>query len=150
MWLSVETANQDVHSVWADPSSQRRWRLVWALKSLKDTKIISLIPDFMTRLATSERDIELISRLPETSDDIKKRYGVSHFCMVAKCVDLRVAEVFQPTCTSASDIRLSRRGSKTFCCKPAQKLISSGTRSDPAAILTLLREHLMPGSRIQN
>lgn len=146
--LSVETANQDVHSgLGGSIFPNAAWRLVWALNSLKDSEDNILIPGFYDAVKPpSERDIELISRLPETSDEYKKRYGVSHFLHgLQNGVDLRVAEVFQPTCTICGlTSGYQGAGSKTVL--PARASAKVDFRlvpdQDPATILTLLREHL--------
>jgi hypothetical protein len=48
----------------------------------------------------SERDIELMEALPESSGEYRQRYGLDHFLKgLQGGIGLRVAEVFEPTCT---------------------------------------------------
>lgn len=43
---------------------------------------------------------ELMAALPETSEEYKSRYGIDHFIKnLSNGIDLRIAEVFEPTCT---------------------------------------------------
>ena len=46
------------------------------------------------------RDIASFEALPEVADEYKSQYGVKNFIKGLKDgVDLRIAEVFEPTCT---------------------------------------------------
>lgn len=100
--LSVSTAKLDVHSgLGGSIFPNAAWRLVWALNTLKDKDERILIPGHYDNVVPpSERDRKLMELLPETSDEYKNRYGVKHFINgLTDGVDLRIAEVFQPTCT---------------------------------------------------
>ncbi len=146
--LSVETANQDVHSgLGGSIFPNAAWRLVWALNSLKDTDDNILIPGFYDDVVSpTERDIELISKLPETSAEYKQRYGVQNFLHgLTDGVELRVAEVFQPTCTICGlTSGYQGAGSKTVL--PAKASAKVDFRlvpnQDPKKIVALLRTHL--------
>ncbi|MDH5506654.1 MAG: M20/M25/M40 family metallo-hydrolase [Anaerolineae bacterium] len=100
--LSVETASTDVHSgLGGSIFPNAAWRLVWALNTLKDQEERILIPGFYDNVVPpSQRDHELFAALPDTAEEYKQRYGVSHFL---KGVDggaaLRVQETLEPTCT---------------------------------------------------
>ncbi|MFH2040295.1 MAG: M20/M25/M40 family metallo-hydrolase [Chloroflexota bacterium] len=100
--LSVTTAQQDVHSgLGGSIFPNAAWRLVWALNTLKDKDEHILIPGHYDNVVPpTERDRQLMELLPETSTEYKNRYGVEHFVSgLTDGVDLRIAEVFQPTCT---------------------------------------------------
>jgi acetylornithine deacetylase/succinyl-diaminopimelate desuccinylase-like protein len=100
--LTVETANKDVHSgLGGSIFPNAAWRLIWALNSLKDENETVLIEGFYDRVKKpSERDIHLMGLLPETSDEYRQMYGVRNFLKGMKGgVELRIAEVFEPTCT---------------------------------------------------
>ncbi len=100
--LSVETASSDVHSgLGGSIFPNAAWRLVWALNSLKGPDEHIRLPGFYDRVQKpSPRDIQLIADLPETSDVYKKQYGIKSFIKgLTGGVDLRVEEVFTPTCT---------------------------------------------------
>jgi acetylornithine deacetylase/succinyl-diaminopimelate desuccinylase-like protein len=100
--LSVETAKSDVHSgLGGSIFPNAAWRLIWALSTLKDENEHIRIPGhYDPVLPPSQRDRELMEALPETSEEYKTRYGVDHFIQnLTGGVELRIAEVFQPTCT---------------------------------------------------
>ncbi|MFQ5434122.1 MAG: M20/M25/M40 family metallo-hydrolase, partial [Anaerolineae bacterium] len=99
--LSVQTAGQDAHSGLAGSIfPNAAWRLAWALSTLKDQDEHILIPGFYDDvLPPSERDLELLDKLPDESEKIKKMYGLSGFLkeMTGGLVWKRTA-VFEPTC----------------------------------------------------
>ena len=102
MELSVETASQDVHSgLGGSIFPNAAWRLVWALNSLKGPDERIRIPGHYDNvLPPSPRDIELMAALPEAADEYRSRYGVKRFLNgLEGGVELRLAEVFEPTCT---------------------------------------------------
>ncbi len=146
--LSVETANQDVHSgLGGSIFPNAAWRLVWALNSLKG-------PDERIRLEgyyddvrpPSERDRELMARLPETAEEYQTRYGVKHFLNgLTGGVELRLQEVFQPTCTICGlTSGYQGPGSKTVLPARASAKVDFRLVPDqtPQRVLKLLREHL--------
>ncbi len=100
--LSVETAATDVHSgLGGSIFPNAAWRLVWALNSLKGPDEKILIPGFYAAVRPpSKRDRELMAAMPEVSDEYKSRFGVQTFLKgLTGGVDLRIEEVFSPTCT---------------------------------------------------
>ena len=100
--LSVTTAQLDVHSgLGGSIFPNAAWRLVWALNTLKDKDEHILIPGHYDNVVPpTELDRQLMEILPETSTEYKTRYGVEHFISgLTDGVELRIAEVFQPTCT---------------------------------------------------
>jgi len=100
--LSVTTAQLDVHSgLGGSIFPNAAWRLVWALNTLKDVDEHILIPGYYDNIVPpTERDKHFMSLLPETSSEYKDRYGVEYFINgLTEGVDLRIAEVFRPTCT---------------------------------------------------
>jgi acetylornithine deacetylase/succinyl-diaminopimelate desuccinylase-like protein len=100
--LSVETASQDVHSgTGGSIFPNAAWRLVWALNSLKTQDERIAIPGFYDKVKPpSTRDIELMAKLPDSGPDYKSRFGIKKFLKgMEGGVELRLAEVFQPTCT---------------------------------------------------
>lgn len=100
--LSVETAYVDVHSgLGGSIFPNAAWRLVWALSTLKGPDEHIKIPGHYDQvLPPSGRDRELMAALPETADEYHKRYGIQHFLRgLTGGIELRLAEVFEPTCT---------------------------------------------------
>ncbi|MEO8358344.1 MAG: M20/M25/M40 family metallo-hydrolase [Chloroflexota bacterium] len=100
--LSVETASTDVHSgLGGSIFPNAAWRLVWALSTLKGEDERIQIKGFYDGVKQpSTRDRELMEALPEVAEEYKSRYGVRQFIKgLSGGVDLRVEEVFTPTCT---------------------------------------------------
>ncbi len=100
--LSVETASTDVHSgLGGSIFPNAAWRLVWALSTLKGEDERILIKGFYDGIKPpTTRDRELMEALPEVAEEYKSRYGVRQFIKgLSGGVDLRLEEVFTPTCT---------------------------------------------------
>jgi acetylornithine deacetylase/succinyl-diaminopimelate desuccinylase-like protein len=100
--LSVETANQDVHSgVGGSIFPNAAWRLVWALASLKGPDERIRIPGHYDSVKpASARDMELMRKLPDEGPDYTERYGVKQFLRgVTGGAELMRQETFEPTCT---------------------------------------------------
>ena len=100
--LSIETARTDAHSgLGGSIFPNAAWRLVWALSTIKNPNEKILIPGFYDPvIPPSQRDRQLMDALPEVSDEYRQRYGVKNFIKgLNDGVDLRIAEIFEPTCT---------------------------------------------------
>jgi acetylornithine deacetylase/succinyl-diaminopimelate desuccinylase-like protein len=146
--LRVETAATDVHSgLGGSILPNAAWRLVWALRSLKGSDERIRIPGFYDKvLKPSPRDIALMEALPEVSEEFKTRFGVKNFIRGLKDgVELRIAEVFEPTCTICGlTSGYQGKGSKTV--QPARASAKVDFRlvpeQRPDEILKLLRAHL--------
>ncbi len=146
--LSVETANQDVHSgLGGSIFPNAAWRLVWALASLKDEQERILIDGFYDQVVPpSPRDLEYMAALPDNSQEYRNRYGIQGFLNgMTGGVDLRVAEVFQPTCTICG-LTSGYQGPGVKTVQPAKASAKVDFRlvpdQSPKEILQLLREHL--------
>jgi acetylornithine deacetylase/succinyl-diaminopimelate desuccinylase-like protein len=146
--LWVETASTDIHSgLGGSIIPNAAWRLVWALRSLKGSDEHIRIPGFYDSVKKpSQRDIALFDALPEVADEYKSRFGVRNFIKgLTGGVDLRLAEVFEPTCTICGlTSGYQGKGSKTV--QPARASAKVDFRlvpdQDPGQILKLLRAHL--------
>jgi acetylornithine deacetylase/succinyl-diaminopimelate desuccinylase-like protein len=146
--LSVETATTDVHSgTGGSIFPNAAWRLVWALNSLKGPDERICLPGFYDKVRKpSARDIELMSILPETSDFYKEQYGVKAFIKeLTDGVDLRVEEIFTPTCTICGlSSGYQGPGGKTV--QPARASAKVDFRlvpdQEPADVIRQLRRHL--------
>ncbi len=146
--LSAETASQDVHSgTGGSIFPNAAWRLVWALNSLKgpDEKIRS--PHFYDAVRPpSPRDIDLMAAMPETADEYRSRSGVKYFLHDLKGgVELRLAEVFEPTCTICGlTSGYEGPGSKTVLPAKATAKVDFRLVPDqtPEQVLKALRSHL--------
>ena len=100
--LSVKTAKIDAHSgLGGSIFPNAAWRLIWALRTIKGSDERIRIPGHYDDVVPpSDRDRKLMEALPEQADEFKQRYGVESFLKgLTGGVELRLAEVFEPTCT---------------------------------------------------
>lgn len=146
--LSIETAAMDVHSglggsIFPNPA----WRLVWALSTLKGPDEYIRLPGFYDPVQPpNARDRELLATLPEVAEEYQQRYGVKYFIKgLTGGVDLKVAEVFEPTCTICGlTSGYQGPGSKTVL--PARASAKVDFRlvpnQNPQQVLEQLRAHL--------
>jgi acetylornithine deacetylase/succinyl-diaminopimelate desuccinylase-like protein len=146
--LSVETARIDAHSgLGGSIFSNAAWRLVWALNTLKTPDEHIRLPGHYDEVVPpSQRDLELMTALPEVADEYKQRYGVDHFLKgLDGGVELRVAEVFEPTCTICGlTSGYQGPGSKTVLPARASAKVDFRLVPDqhPEQVLLRLRKHL--------
>lgn len=146
--LSVETASTDVHSgLGGSIFPNAAWRLVWALSTLKGEDERIQIKGFHDGVKLpSTRDRELMESLPEVAEEYKSRYGIKQFIKgLSGGVDLRIEEVFTPTCTICGlTSGYQGPGSKTVL--PARASAKVDFRlvpdQDPDDIRQKLRAHL--------
>jgi acetylornithine deacetylase/succinyl-diaminopimelate desuccinylase-like protein len=146
--LSVETAKIDVHSgLGGSIFPNAAWRLVWALSTLKNENEHIQIPGHYDAVKPpSELDRVLMEALPETSEEYMTRYGIDHFIQdLSGGVELRIAEVFQPTCTICGlTSGYQGEGSKTVLPARAAAKVDFRLVPDqtPEQVLKSLRIHL--------
>ena len=146
--LSVETAKVDTHSgTGGSIFPNAAWRLVWALRSLKGSDGRIRIPGFYDLVKQpSPRDRQYMAALPEVADEFKERFGVKYFLKgLTGGVDLRIAEVFEPTCTICGlTSGYQGPGSKTVLPARASAKVDFRLVPDqhPLEILDQLRIHL--------
>jgi acetylornithine deacetylase/succinyl-diaminopimelate desuccinylase-like protein len=146
--LSVETAAMDVHSgMGGSIFPNAAWRLVWALNTLKGSDERIRLPGFYDSVRPpSDRDRKMMQDLPEVADEYRQRYGVRNFLKgLTGGVDLRIAEVFEPTCTICGlTSGYQGPGSKTVLPALASAKIDFRLVPDqtPQQVLQQLRAHL--------
>ena len=146
--LSVETANTDLHSgLGGSIVPNAAWRLTWALASLKGPDERIRIPGWYDAVRPpTARDRELLAALPDTAPALRERYGIRTFLRgMDGGTDLRVAEVFEPTCTICGlDSGYQGAGSKTVLPAKARAKVDFRLVPDqtPADLLPKLRAHL--------
>lgn len=146
--LSVETANQDIHSgLGGSIFENAAWRLVWALSSLKGTDENVRIAGFYNKVKPlSARTRALLETLPDPAPGYKDRYGMTEFLRNLKGgADLRRYEAHEPSCTICGlTAGYQGPGSKTVL--PAQASAKVDFRlvpdQNPEEIVELLRAHL--------
>lgn len=146
--LRVQTAIRDAHSglggsIFPNPA----WRLTWALNTLKGPDEHIQLPGFYDRvLPPSERDMELLSQLPESSDTLKRIYGLEGFIKgLEGGLDLEREAIFSPTCTICG-LTSGYQGPGTKTVLPASASAKVDFRlvpdQDPEEVVLLLRDHL--------
>jgi acetylornithine deacetylase/succinyl-diaminopimelate desuccinylase-like protein len=146
--LSVETLTRDVHSgIGGSIFPNAAWRLTWALASLKGPDERIRIPGFYDPVRPpSERDRELMAVAPDMAEDYRERYGVKEFLRgMTAGVELRIAEVFEPTCTICGlNSGYQGTGSKTVLPARASAKVDFRLVPDmtPDQVLKQLRAHL--------
>ena len=146
--LSVETAKVDTHSgTGGSIFPNAAWRLVWALRILKGSDGRIRIPGFYDLVKQpSPRDRQFMAALPEVADEFKERFGVKYFLKgLTGGVELRIAEVFEPTCTICGlTSGYQGPGSKTVLPARASAKVDFRLVPDqhPLEILDQLRIHL--------
>lgn len=146
--LSVRTANRDVHSgLGGSIFPNAAWRLVWALNSLKGSDERIRIRGFYDNVRpASERDLALLSAMPDNAANLKEMYGLDSFIRgLEGGLEFRRAAVFEPTCTICGlDSGYQGSGSKTV--QPAEARAKVDFRivpdQTPEEILSKLRSHL--------
>jgi acetylornithine deacetylase/succinyl-diaminopimelate desuccinylase-like protein len=146
--LSARTAKIDVHSgLGGSIFPNAAWRLVWALNSLKGPDERIRIPGhYDSVVPPSPRDRQLMSSLPEVAGEYRQRYGIEHFLKgLEDGVELRLAEVFEPTCTICGlTSGYQGEGSKTVLPAYAKAKVDFRLVPDqtPQEVLKNLRAHL--------
>jgi acetylornithine deacetylase/succinyl-diaminopimelate desuccinylase-like protein len=146
--LSVETASIDAHSgIGGSIFPNAAWRLVWALGTLKGPDERIRIPGYYDDVRPpSARDRALMADLPDVADEYRSRYGVKHFVRGDQGgVELRLAEVFEPTCTICGlTSGYQNPGSKTVLPARASAKVDFRLVPDqtPKEVLRKLRAHL--------
>jgi acetylornithine deacetylase/succinyl-diaminopimelate desuccinylase-like protein len=146
--LSVTSLGTDVHSgLGGSIFPNAAWRLVWALNSLKGKDERILIPGFYDGIIPpTERELELMEKLPDVADEYKNRFGVKEFIKGIKGGnELKIEEVFTPTCTICG-ITSGYQGPGSKTVQPARASAKVDFRLVPAQmpedIVKKLRAHL--------
>ena len=139
---------QDVHSgLGGSIFANAAWRLTWALSTLKGPDERIRIPGFYDSVRPpSARDRELMAALPEPAEEYNQRYGLEGFLHgLTGGVELRLAEVFEPTCTICGlTSGYQGPGSKTVLPARASAKVDFRLVPDqtPEEVLRNLRAHL--------
>jgi acetylornithine deacetylase/succinyl-diaminopimelate desuccinylase-like protein len=146
--LSIRTASRDVHSgTGGSIFPNAAWRLTWALNTLKTPDEQIRIPGFYDKVvAPTERDLQLLEKIPDPSDDYKQRFGIEGFIKgIEGGLELKREEIFTPTCTICGlTSGYQGPGSKTVLPSEASAKIDFRLipNQDPQEVLLQLRNHL--------
>jgi acetylornithine deacetylase/succinyl-diaminopimelate desuccinylase-like protein len=144
----VVTATQDIHS--GEGGSiipNAAWRLVWALNTLKSEDERINLPGFYDDvISPSEQDIAFMAALPAKAEEVQRVYGFRSFLnRMTDEVEIKIAEVFQPTCTICGlTSGYQGEGSKTIMPSRASAKIDFRLvpKQTPEKVLEQLRKHL--------
>jgi acetylornithine deacetylase/succinyl-diaminopimelate desuccinylase-like protein len=100
--LTAQESIRDAHSSLAVLIENPAWRLVEALKTLRDKDGRILIKDWYKEVDNFTReDLDVIARQPFDEKSFKKEYGVKGFVGNKKGIEIRKAMVGDPTCNIA-------------------------------------------------
>jgi acetylornithine deacetylase/succinyl-diaminopimelate desuccinylase-like protein len=144
--LSVKESLLDAHSSLAVLIKNPAWRLIEAVKTLRDSDGKILIKDWYREVKPfSKKDLELISKEPFDEKFFKKEFGIKSFVANKKGLDAKKALVGGATCNIAGFVSgYTGDGAKTVL--PGNALVKIDFRlvpqMDPKKQIQRLRTHL--------
>ncbi len=144
--LSMTESIRDAHSSLAVLIENPAWRLLEALKTLRDVNGKILIKDWYKEVDDfTKEELKLIQSEPFDEKEFKKEYGIKRFVANKTGIAARKALVGEPTCNIAGFVSgYTGPGAKTVL--PAQALVKIDFRlvpkMDPLKQLARLRRHL--------
>jgi acetylornithine deacetylase/succinyl-diaminopimelate desuccinylase-like protein len=144
--FSVTESIRDAHSSLAVLIENPAWRLLEALKTLRDVNGKILIKDWYKEVDIfTKEELKLIQTEPFDEKEFKKEYGVKRFVANKKGIATRKALVGEPTCNIAGFVSgYTGPGAKTVL--PSQALVKIDFRlvpkMDPLKQLARLNLHL--------
>ncbi|HSD05241.1 MAG TPA: M20/M25/M40 family metallo-hydrolase, partial [Nitrosopumilaceae archaeon] len=144
--LSVSESIRDAHSSLAVLIKNPAWRLLEALKTLRNSDGKILIKDWYKEVDRfTKEDLALIKSEPFDENSFKKEYGIKQFVANKKGTDAKTALVGEPTCNIAGFVSgYIGPGAKTVL--PAKALVKIDFRlvpkMNPKKQLARLKQHL--------
>lgn len=144
--LSVQESVRDAHSSLAVLIENPAWRLIEALKTLRNKSGLILIKDWYREVDNfTKEELGVIAREPFDEKSFKKEYGIKRFVGNKKGIDIRKAVVGDPTCNIAGfSSGWEGPGAKTVL--PSKALVKIDFRlvpkMDPLKQLSRLKKHL--------
>ncbi len=144
--LLAKESIRDAHSSLAVIIKNPAWRLVDALKTLRDDSSRILIKDWYKEvLPFSDVDLKLLSKEPFDEKDFKAEYGIKEFVNGKKGIEVKRALAGDPTCNIAGFVSgYALQGAKTVL--PSSALVKIDFRlvpkMDPKKQFSRLRNHL--------
>ena len=144
--LSVTESIRDAHSSLAVLIENPAWRLLEALKTLRDVNGKILIKGWYDEVDVfTKEELKLIQTEPFDEKEFKKEYGIKRFVANKTGIAARKALVGEPTCNIAGFVSgYTGPGAKTVL--PAQALVKIDFRlvpkMDPLKQLARLKQHL--------
>ena len=98
--LKTKEAKSDLHSMWSPIVRNPAWRLIWALKTLKDEKGRVTVNGFYDDVKEpSLKDRALLQDIPFNQKRYRELFGVKAFLNNLSGVELVKKLLFQPECT---------------------------------------------------
>src|SRR3990167_5689873 len=144
--LSVKEAKRDTHSSLAVLIKNPAWRLVEAIKTLRDNNGKILIKDWYKEVQPfSKNDLKIINSEPFDEHSFKAEYGIKDFVGGKKGLDAKKVLVGAPTCNIAGFVSgYTESGAKTVLPATAVAKIDFRLvpRMDPKKQIARLRKHL--------
>lgn len=144
--LTAKESIRDAHSSLAVIIKNPAWRLVDALKTLRDPSGKILIKDWYKEVTPFSRsDLKLLSKEPFDESGFKSEYGISEFVNNKKGIAVKKALAGDPTCNIAGMISgYTLQGAKTVLPSSAMVKIDFRLvpRMDPKKQMARLRMHL--------
>jgi len=144
--LSIKESIIDAHSSLAVLIKNPAWRLIEAIKTLRDPNGKILIKDWYNEVTPfSKKDLELIRKEPFDENVFKKEFGIKSFVGNKKGMDAKKALVGGATCNIAGFISgYTGDGAKTVL--PGEALVKIDFRlvpkMDPKKQIMRLKKHL--------
>ena len=144
--LRARGASYDLHSMYGGIAPNPAWRLVQALRTIKDEDG-NVTLDGLDELAEepSEKDLEAIDRIPFDAEELKKPWGVEAFDRDLSGEEALREMLLRPTANIAGVMSgYTGPGSKTIV--PSQAFVKMDFRlvagQSPGTVVELIRSHL--------
>jgi len=144
--ISKKESVRDAHSSLAVIIKNPAWRLIEALKTLRDSNGRILIKDWYKEVKPlTKSELKLIKSEPFDESAFKKEFGIKGFVNSKKGLEVKKALVGDPTCNVAGFISgYTGKGAKTVL--PGEALVKIDFRlvpkMDPKKQIKRLKEHL--------
>jgi len=144
--LSVKESVRDAHSSLAVLIKNPAWRLIEAIKTIRDSDGKILIKDWYKEvIPLSKNDLKIVQNEPFDEDVFKKEFGIKSFVGGKKGLDAKKALVGDPTCNIAGFVSgYVGDGAKTVL--PSDALVKLDFRlvpkMDPKKQVLRLKHHL--------
>jgi acetylornithine deacetylase/succinyl-diaminopimelate desuccinylase-like protein len=144
--LRAKGASHDLHSMYGGIAPNPAWRLVQALRTVKDERG-NITLDGLGEIAEepSEEDLEAISKIPFDAEALKTSWGVEAFDRDLSGEEALKEMLLKPTANIAGmHSGYTGPGSKTIV--PSEALVKMDFRlvagQSPSVVVELLRSHL--------
>ena len=144
--LSVKESIRDAHSSLAVLIKNPAWRLIEAIKTLRDSEGKILIKDWYKDVKPfTKKELEIIAKEPFDEVSFKKEFGIKSFVGNKKGIEVKKALVGGATCNIAGFVSgYSGDGAKTVL--PGEALVKIDFRlvpkMDPKKQIQRLQKHL--------